>query len=151
MKEMLLKIKEDAQQRLSDPNADLEELRVRYLGKKGELTQLLRGMGKVSAQERPVIGQLANEVRASIEQQLSLLGERRHAAELAAKLRRETLDVTEPGKPPMLGGRHPLSQVEKELCDIFIGMGIERILMCKYNIDDMRYLYENDIRFLRQF
>ena len=123
MKEMLLKIKEDAQQRLSDPNADLEELRVRYLGKKGELTQLLRGMGKVSAQERPVIGQLANEVRASIEQQLSLLGERRHAAELAAKLRRETLDVTEPGKPPMLGGRHPLSQVEKELCDIFIGMG----------------------------
>ena len=123
MKEMLLKIKEEAQQRLSDPNADLEELRVRYLGKKGELTQLLRGMGKVSAQERPVIGQLANEVRASIEQQLSLLGERRHAAELAAKLRRETLDVTEPGKPPMLGGRHPLSQVEKELCDIFIGMG----------------------------
>ena len=90
MKEMLLKIKEDAQQRLSDPNADLEELRVRYLGKKGELTQLLRGMGKVSAQERPVIGQLANEVRASIEQQLSLLGERRHAAELAAKLRRVT-------------------------------------------------------------
>lgn len=123
MKEMLLKIKEEAQQHLSDPNADLEELRVRYLGKKGELTQLLRGMGKVSAQERPVIGQLANEVRASIEQQLSQLGERRHAAELAAKLRRETLDVTEPGRPPMLGGRHPLSQVEKELCDIFIGMG----------------------------
>ena len=123
MKEMLLKIKEEARQRLSDPNADLEELRVRYLGKKGELTQLLRGMGKVSAEERPVIGQLANEVRQSIEQQLAQLGERRHAAELEAKLRREALDVTEPGKQPMLGGRHPLSTVEKELCDIFVGMG----------------------------
>ena len=123
MKEMLQRIKEDAAKRLAEPEADLEELRVRYLVKKGELTQLLRGMGKVSAEERPLIGQLGNEVRTFIEQQLAQLGEQRRERQLALQLAREKLDVTEPGHLPHLGGRHPLSQVERELCDIFIGMG----------------------------
>ena len=68
MKETLLKIKTDALKALSDAGADVEALRIQYLGKKGELTAVLRGMGKLSAEERPVVGQLANEVRAAIEE-----------------------------------------------------------------------------------
>lgn len=68
MKEMLEKIKAEAAARLSEKNADLEALRVQYLGKKGELTSVLRGMGQLSAEERPKVGQMANEVRAYIEQ-----------------------------------------------------------------------------------
>ena len=67
MRELLEKIRADAKAQLSDIDADIEALRVRYLGKKGELTAVLRGMGKLSAEERPLIGQLANEVRADIE------------------------------------------------------------------------------------
>ena len=68
MRETLEKIKKEALDALSDPSAQIEELRIRYLGKKGELTAVLRGMGKLSAEERPVIGQLANEIRAEIEE-----------------------------------------------------------------------------------
>ena len=103
--------------------AELEAARVKYLGKKGELTAILRGMGKLSAEERPVIGQLANEVRAKIEEAIE-----REQAELAQrliahKLQTETIDVTLPGQKLPLAKRHPLNTVLYELYDIFTGRG----------------------------
>ena len=93
MRETLEKIRKEALDALSSPSAEIEELRIRYLGKKGELTAVLRGMGKLSAEERPVIGQLANEVRAEIEKKIDELNEKKNAALLEAKLRAEKLDV----------------------------------------------------------
>ena len=119
MKEMLEKIKAEAAGKLSEANADLEAIRVQYLGKKGELTQVLRGMGQLSAEERPIVGQVANEVRAYIE---NLIEEKKA---MAKKLLEETVDVTMPVEPITVGSRHPLSQVQTELEDIFIGLGFE--------------------------
>ena len=106
----------------SDPQS-LESLRVKYLGKKGELTAILKQMGKLSAEERPVIGQLANEVRSFIEEDLTKRAAELKAAELEKKLEEEKLDVTLPGTRRELGHKHPLSIVLDELKEIFIGMG----------------------------
>ena len=125
MKEMLEKIKAEAAAKLGEANADLEAIRVQYLGKKGELTQVLRGMGQLSAEERPIVGQMANEVRAYIE---NLIEEKKASAAteaMAKKLLEETVDVTMPVEPITVGSRHPLSQVQSELEDIFIGLGFE--------------------------
>jgi phenylalanyl-tRNA synthetase alpha chain len=108
-------------------NADsidvLESLRVKYLGKKGELTAILKQMGSLSAEERPVMGQLANEVRESLTE--SIEQKRRELEEkmLEKRLRSETIDVTIPGKPVEVGKKHPLNTVLDEVMDIFIGMG----------------------------
>ena len=103
----------------------LESVRVRYLGKKGELTAILRGMGALSAEDRPIMGQMANEVRAAIEKALQQAAEavERHAFE--ARMASEAIDVTVPGKKLALGKKHPLNIVLDELSDIFIGMGFE--------------------------
>ena len=127
MKETLLKIKADAEAKLAaiKGNDELEAVRVEFLGKKGALTAVLRTMGKLSPEERPKIGQLANEVREAIENDIT---ERRRAIEaekLTAKLESEAIDVTIPGKRVDIGKRHPLDQVENELCDIFRSMGFE--------------------------
>ncbi len=109
--------------RRADKLEKLEELRVRFLGKKGELTAVMKGMGKLSPEERPVIGQLANEVRSRIEQALE---EKKNALEAElqnAKMKRERLDVTMPGRRSAEGGKHPLLTVLDDLKDIFIGMG----------------------------
>ena len=102
---------------------ELEALRVQYLGKKGELTAVLKQMGKLSAEERPVMGQLANAVRAdvesAIEQQSAVLAEKA----LEERLEAEALDVTVPGKPVTMGHQHPMYIALDELKDIFIGMG----------------------------
>ena len=89
MKETLLKIKTDALKALSDAGADVEALRIQYLGKKGELTAVLRGMGKLSAEERPVVGQLANEVRAAIEEEIEKKTAAIKTPALEAKLQAE--------------------------------------------------------------
>ncbi|MBS5725784.1 MAG: phenylalanine--tRNA ligase subunit alpha [Clostridiales bacterium] len=123
MKETLQKIKEEALAALSAPDADIEGLRIRYLGKKGELTAVLRGMGKLSPQERPVIGQLANEVRAQIEEQLTKRAGEMKAAALEGRLQKEKLDVTVPGEKMYMGHLHPLTKMRRELEDIFCGMG----------------------------
>ena len=125
MKEKLLAIKQEALRLLEEGTTPLEEIRVRYLGKKGELTAVLRGMGALTAEERPVIGALANEVRQELEAKIAEKAEAAKAAESERKLKEEKLDVTVPGKAPEMGVRHPLSQVEKELCDIFCSMGFE--------------------------
>jgi phenylalanyl-tRNA synthetase alpha chain len=123
MRETLEKIRKEALEALSAPSAEIEELRIRYLGKKGELTAVLRGMGKLSAEERPVIGQLANDVRAEIEKKIDELNQKKNAALLEAKLRAEKLDVTVPGDDVRAGHFHPLSLVQRQLEDIFLGMG----------------------------
>lgn len=125
MKDTLLKIKEEALAALSENGADLESLRIRYLGKKGELTAVLRGMGKLTAEERPVIGQLANEVREAIETKLTALAQSARAAELDRRLKAEKLDVTVPGQSPAVGHIHPLARIQRDMEDIFIGMGFD--------------------------
>ncbi len=103
--------------------AALEELRVRYLGKKGELTAILKQMGGLSPEERPVMGQVANSVRADIEAKLEERKTSIDAAVLEAKLAQEALDVTIPGQAVTLGHQHPMNQVLQEIKDMFIGMG----------------------------
>lgn len=125
MKETLLKMKEEALAALAAPEADLEALRIRYLGKKGELTAVLRGMGKLTAEERPVIGQIANEVRETIENELTARAQQQKTAALAARLAAEKLDVTVPGAVPEIGHIHPLDRVQRDMEEIFIGMGFD--------------------------
>lgn len=103
----------------------LDELRVKYLGKKGELTAILKQMGGLSAEERPVIGQLANEVRASIEDALASRMDELKAAVLNQKLRCESIDVTMPGTRHEIGKKHPLTIVLDEIKEIFLGMGFD--------------------------
>ena len=123
MKEKLQKIKEEALSSINADNADLEQIRIQYLGKKGELTSVLRGMGALSAEERPVVGQIANEVRAEIENALKIKAEAQKAAELERKLATEKIDVTLPSNVAAPGKLHPLTQVQRTIEDIFIGMG----------------------------
>ena len=103
--------------------AEIEEIRVKVLGKKGELTQILKKLGTLSAEERPKMGQLANEVRAKLESAIGEKTEQLKKEKLSKKLIEEKLDVTMPGKRQELGYRHPLTTVLDELKDIFIGMG----------------------------
>lgn len=104
---------------------DLDAVRVKYLGKKGELTAILKQMGKLSAEERPVIGQLANQARAQIEERLEETKTNLEAHLLDQRLATETLDVTMPGKRSVLGKKHPITIVLDELKEIFIGMGFD--------------------------
>ncbi len=105
--------------------ADLEELRVKWLGKKGELTAVLKMMGKLSAEERPIMGQLANAVRAEIEQKLEERKAAIHSAVLEAKLASEAIDVTIPGEAVSLGHQHPMNMVLDQIKEIFVGLGYQ--------------------------
>ena len=127
MKQQLEQIKQQAVAALETAKspAALEELRIRFLGKKGELTAVLKQMGKLSAEERPVMGQLANTVRAQIEDLLEKRKDAIHAAVLEARLAEEKLDVTIPGKPVSMGHEHPMNQVLQQIKDIFVGLGYQ--------------------------
>ena len=127
MKEQLAQIKQQAVEALQQAQtpAQLEDLRVRFLGKKGELTAVLKQMGKLSPEERPVMGQLANAVRAEIEEMLEKQKAAAQAAALEAKLASEALDVTIPGKSVVLGHAHPMNQVLQQIKDLFVGMGYQ--------------------------
>lgn len=125
MKEQLENLKSEALSALElavDLTA-LEGVRVRFLGKKGELTAILKQMGGLSAEERPIIGQMANQIRADIEEALEHRAGIIEKEELAQRLVLESLDVTIPGTPAIVGHRHPMSIVLDEAKDIFIGMG----------------------------
>lgn len=104
---------------------ELEMLRVKYLGKKGEVTAILKKMGGLSAEERPVIGQLANEVRTMIEDEITKRAAELKEAALQEQLKNEALDVTLPGRQRPLGASHPLSIVLDEIKEIFVGMGFD--------------------------
>ena len=127
MKQQLEEIKSRAAAALANAklSQEIDELRVRFLGKKGELTGILKQMGKLSPEERPVIGQLANEVRSWIETDIETRLTEIKASQMAARLESEKLDVTLPGKLPQFGAKHPLSIVLDEIKEIFIGMGFE--------------------------
>ena len=127
MKEQLELIKQNALAALdaADTPAALEELRVKLLGKKGELTAVLKQMGKLSPEERPVMGQLANTVRADIEAKLEERKASIHAAVLEAKLASEAIDVTIPGEAVAVGHQHPMNQVLQQIKDIFVGLGYQ--------------------------
>ena len=125
MKEQLAKIKAEALAAFEGAQAaaDLDALRVKYLGKKGELTAVLKQMGALSAEERPKMGQLVNEVKASLEAALEAQGKKLEAAALEHKLKLEMVDVTIPGSTPRLGHKHPMYIALDEIKDVFIGMG----------------------------
>ena len=125
MKEQLAKIRAEALAAFENATAssDLDALRVQYLGKKGELTAVLKQMGKLSAEERPIMGQLANDVRAALEEALEKTGKKLEEAALEARLKAETVDVTIPGTVQKIGHKHPMYIALDEIKDIFVGMG----------------------------
>ena len=125
MKEKLAQIRADALASIQkvDTAAALDALRVKYLGKKGELTAVLKQMGSLSAEERPVMGQLANEVRSALTDAISQQSKHLEELALELKLKAETVDVTIPGEPHELGHKHPITLIMDEVKDIFIGMG----------------------------
>ena len=125
MKEKLEALRTEALAALSNVQdaSALQELRVKYLGKKGALTEVLRGMGALSAEERPIIGQVVNEVRGAIEEVIEQKQAQIQAEETNKRLREETVDVTLPGRQLPTGAIHPLNKVAQEIEDIFIGLG----------------------------
>ena len=127
MREMMQKLRDAALRAIleSEDVDSLESLRVRYLGKKGELTGILRQMGKLSAEERPQMGQLANQLRAEIEETIETRRKALNEAMLEMKLLQETVDVTMPSEKQQLGHKHPMYNVLDQIKDIFIGMGFE--------------------------
>ena len=144
MKEQLANIRAQALTAFAqaESSATLEGLRVQYLGKKGELTAVLKQMGKLSEQERPAMGQLANEVRAALEQAIELAAGQLEQAALQSRLSTEALDVTIPGTPVSIGHKHPMYIALDEIKDIFVGMGFTvldgpEIELATYNFDKL--------------
>ncbi|BAM47096.1 phenylalanine--tRNA ligase subunit alpha [Amphibacillus xylanus] len=127
MKEKLTALQTEALEQIEQATslADLEKVRVAYLGKKGPITEVLRGMGKLSPEERPVIGELANKVRGAIADAIEKEKATLEEAALNERLKTETIDVTLPGRPIQVGGPHLLTQLIEEIEDLFIGMGFE--------------------------
>ncbi|MBP2077387.1 phenylalanine--tRNA ligase subunit alpha [Oceanobacillus polygoni] len=127
MKEQLEALQAEALQSIATTETirDLQDIKVAYLGKKGSLTGVLRGMGKLSKEERPVVGEIANHVRTAITTALEEKTEKLEQAELEKQLEEETIDVTLPGRPVKVGGPHLLTSIVQEIEDLFIGMGYE--------------------------
>ena len=125
MKEKLKQIHQAAMESLAEVKEAkaLDEMKVSLLGKKGELTGILKGMKDLSPEERPVIGELANQVRKDIEEKIEEMKKRLAAEELEKRLEKERIDVTMPGKQCACGHKHPMTNVIDEICQIFMGMG----------------------------
>ncbi|MDD4727001.1 MAG: phenylalanine--tRNA ligase subunit alpha [Tissierellia bacterium] len=144
MKEQLQEIRRlaiDNINKVSDLS-DIENLRVKYLGKKGEITFLLKGMGKLSAEERPIMGQIANDVRKEIEELIETKKVKLENEAMKAKLQTEIIDITVSNKRSRVGHRHPLLSTIEELEDLFISMGFKvipgpEIETVKNNFDDL--------------
>ena len=144
MKEQLSKIRAQALSAIGDAGnaGELETLRVQYLGKKGELTAVLKSMGKLSPEERPAMGALANEVRAALEAAIEEASRKLEARALEERLEAEALDITVPGKVHKLGRRHPMYTALDEIKEIFISMGFTvldgpEVELATYNFDKL--------------
>ena len=144
MKALMQELKESAVKAILNAESveNLEALRVKYLGKKGELTAILKQMGKLSAEERPVMGQLANQLRAELEKSIETTREKLEAAALEQKLVLEAVDVTIPGEELRLGHKHPMYKALDEIKDIFVGMGFTvldgpEVELATYNFDKL--------------
>ncbi len=142
MKQQLETIRKSALEAIEQAGAaeELEALRVKYLGKKGELTAVLKQMGKLSAEERPIIGQVANEVRSALENAIESARSRLAAAALEQRLVAEAIDVTIPGKEVKIGHKHPMYRALDEIKEIFVGMGFTvldgpEVELASYNFD----------------
>lgn len=127
MKEEIAKIKENSikEMEASQNLKELNDLKVKYLGKKGELTVVLRGMRTLSPEERPVIGSLVNEVRDELNALVEKKEKEFKKQELQKRLETENIDVTEPSKKVNLGSLHPITQIIEEVEEIFLGMGYQ--------------------------
>lgn len=125
MQEKLKNLKKIAEERIKSLETleDVEQLRVDLLGKKGELTQILKGMGKLSSEERPLIGKLGNEIREIITESVNTKKEAIKASMLDKRLEMEKIDVTMPGKKYKIGKKHIISKMIDEVTEIFMGMG----------------------------
>jgi phenylalanyl-tRNA synthetase alpha chain len=121
----LIALRQEAEQDISAVAnlEELEQLRVKYLGKKGSLSQVLGGMGKLSAEERPQIGALANQVKDALQGALDQQRQRLQAAQIEAQLESEAIDVTMPGVYRLQGRSHPLTSTIDRMIDIFVGLG----------------------------
>jgi len=129
----------------------LEELRVHYLGKKGEITAILKQMGGLSAEERPVVGALANAVREAIEERIATRLADLEAYMMQEQIEQERIDVTVPGKPAALGHKHPMSLVLEEATDIFLSMGFTvaegpEVELSKYDFDMLNIPWSHPAR-----
>ncbi len=141
MKEALEAIRQAARQAIAaaaDEKA-VDEARVRFLGKKGELTGILKQMGRLTAEERPVVGALANEVRGEIGEAIRERTAQLAEAAMDARLAGEVIDVTLPGKRPVQGGRHPFQRVLDELKEIFLGMGFDVVSGPEIELDHYNF------------
>ena len=153
MKDQLLNISKEAKEKIQNLNAleDLENFRIEFLGKKGKLTSILRGMGGLSKEERPIIGKLANEVRADIEEELNKMKSSIEDKLMEEKLKRDKIDITLPGKEVLTGHHHPLYHVIGELQEIFESLGFSvaegpEVELVKYNFDNLNVPLDHSSR-----
>lgn len=144
MQEKIEQIRNTAEAEITSANsiAELENTRIKYLGKKGELTLVLRGMGSLPAEERPVVGSLVNEARDFIESKLSQKEREIKEKLLEERLKTEKIDITMPSKKVELGSIHPITQIINDVKEIFIGLGYEiaegpEIELATYNFDKL--------------
>jgi len=127
VQEQLKKLEQEATEKVTNVEdlKALQDIQVAYLGRKGSITEVLRGMGKLSKEERPVIGELANKVRTTIQAAIDEKKQLLERAELEKQLENETIDVTLPGRSVNFGGKHILTSIIEEIEDLFIGLGYE--------------------------
>ncbi len=127
MKEQIEQIRQNAMKEMENvkDEKELNDIRVKYLGKKGELTALLRGMGALSAEERPIVGSLVNQVRDELETKITEKEESYKQEELKRKLETEKIDITLPATKVKRGSKHPLNRIIEEVEDLFVSMGYD--------------------------
>lgn len=141
MNERLAQIRSEALERIKNASnlEDLNSLRIAYLGKKGPITELLKGMKEVSAEERPILGQIINDARGDIEARLEEARKELEAALMNSKLKSEVIDVTLPGKKKNIGHIHPDNMILEEVENIFIGMGYEVVSGPEIEYDEYNF------------
>ena len=142
MKEQIEKIRQEALTAIANAEdaKQLDEAKVKYLGKKGELTAVLRGMGALSAEEKPVIGSFVNVVKTELEEQIKQKEEMYEKAELNRKLQEETIDITLPSSKIKTGSKHPLNRIIEEVEDLFVSMGYDVVTGPELETDE--YCFE---------
>ena len=153
MKKELLNIQKEAEEKIRQLSGidDMEKVRIEFLGKKGKLTQILRGMGKLSKEERPQVGKMANEIRAEIETRLGEMKADLEERALEEKLKKDKIDITLPGKKVERGHHHPLYHVIGELTEIFETLGFSvaegpEVELIKYNFDNLNVPLDHPAR-----
>ncbi|MCO8193125.1 phenylalanine--tRNA ligase subunit alpha [Anaerofustis stercorihominis] len=153
MKDQLLNIQNEAKEKIQNLHSleDLEKFRIEFMGKKGKLTAILRGMGGLSKEERPIIGKLANEVREAIESELGKMKTSIEEKILLEKLEKDKIDITLPGKEVEVGHHHPLYNIIGELEEIFASLGFSvaegpEIELVRYNFDNLNVPLDHSSR-----